>query len=113
MRFLEIGNVGGDFPFAKIQCKGERLTRSAVCTSWGFRSLRPCPRNGVSLREEAVLADSGQAGEMAAGVGWVRCLDFLSILLGSYRKVRREPIADGGGHSVKILSPSKLVIGFR
>jgi hypothetical protein len=36
---------------------------------------------GASLGEEAVLADSGRAGEVAAGVGRVRCLAFLSILL--------------------------------
>ena len=42
--------------------------------------LRPCPRNGASLGEEAVLADSGRAGEVTAGVGRVRSLAFLSIL---------------------------------
>ena len=35
---------------------------------------------GASLGEEAVLADSGRAGEVAAGVGRVRSLAFLSIL---------------------------------
>ena len=44
------------------------------------RSLRPCLGLGASLGEEAVLADSGRAGEVAAGVGRVRCLAFLSIL---------------------------------
>ena len=33
MRFLEVGNTGWAFPFAKPHCKGERPTRSAVCTS--------------------------------------------------------------------------------
>ena len=42
--------------------------------------LRPCPRNGASRGEESVLADSGREGEIPAGVGWVRSLDFLSIL---------------------------------
>jgi hypothetical protein len=37
---------------------------------------------GASLGEEAVLADSGHAGEVAAGAGRVRSLAFLSILLG-------------------------------
>ena len=36
---------------------------------------------GASLGEEAVLADSGWAGEVAARVGRVRSLAFLSILL--------------------------------
>ena len=39
-------------------------------------------RNGASLGKEAVLADSGRAGEVAAGVGRVRSLAFLSILHG-------------------------------
>ena len=42
--------------------------------------LRPCPRNGVFLGKEAVLADSGREGEVVAGVGWVRSLAILSIL---------------------------------
>jgi hypothetical protein len=37
---------------------------------------------GASLGEEAVLADSGRAGEVAARVGRVRSLAFLSILHG-------------------------------
>src|SRR6185295_1387262 len=45
----------------------------------GLHSLRPCPRNGAS--EEAVLAASGRAGEVTAGVGRVRSLAILSILL--------------------------------
>ena len=36
---------------------------------------------GASLGEEVVLADSGRAGEETAGVGRVRRLTFLSILL--------------------------------
>jgi len=43
-------------------------------------SLRPCLGQGASLGEEAVLADSGRAGEVAARGGRVRNLDFLSIL---------------------------------
>ena len=35
---------------------------------------------GAFLGEEAVLADSGRAGEVAARVGRVRSLAFLSIL---------------------------------
>ena len=31
--------------------------------------LRPCLGQGASLGEEAVLADSGRAGEVAAGLG--------------------------------------------
>jgi hypothetical protein len=44
------------------------------------RSLRPCLRQGASLGEEAVLADSGRAGEVAAGAGRVRMTAILSIL---------------------------------
>ncbi len=33
-------------------------------------------RNGASLGKEAVLADSGRAGEVAAGAGRVRSLPF-------------------------------------
>jgi hypothetical protein len=61
----EVGSTGGAFPFAKIHSMGVRPTRSAVCTSSGLHSLRPCPRNGASRR---------------AGVGRVRSLAFLSIL---------------------------------
>ena len=44
--------------------------------------LRPCLGQGASLGEEAVLADSGRAGEVTARVGRVRSLAFLSILGG-------------------------------
>jgi hypothetical protein len=63
--FSEIRSTVGDFPFAKIYWKGERPTRSAVCTSSALRSLRPCLGEGASWR---------------ARVGRVRNLDFLSIL---------------------------------
>src|SRR4029079_5734894 len=43
-------------------------------------SLRACWGQGVSLGEEAVLADSGRAGEIGDRAGRVRSLDFLSIL---------------------------------
>jgi hypothetical protein len=42
--------------------------------------LRPCLGQGASLGGEAALADSGRAGEVAAKVGRVRRLAFLSIL---------------------------------
>ena len=42
--------------------------------------LRPCVQRRASLGEEAVLAASGWVGGVAAGVGWVRRLVFLSIL---------------------------------
>jgi len=42
--------------------------------------LRPCLGQGESLGDEAVLADSGWAGEVAARVGQVRRPAFLSIL---------------------------------
>ena len=40
--FSEVGTLFGNYPFAKGHCKGERPTRSAVCTSSALRSLRPC-----------------------------------------------------------------------
>ena len=52
-----------------------------------LHSLRPCLGQGASLGEEAVLADSGRAGEVGAGVGRVRSLAFLSILQGCSRVV--------------------------
>jgi hypothetical protein len=76
----EVGNTVGAFPFAKIYCEGERSTRSAVGTSSGLHSLWPCLGQGASQGEEAVLADSGRAGEIFARVGRVRSLVFLSIL---------------------------------
>ena len=39
----------GVFPFAKIYYKGERPARSAVCTSSGPHSLRPCWTKFLSL----------------------------------------------------------------
>ena len=45
-----------------------------------LHSLWPCLGKDASLGEEAVLADSGRAGEVAAGVGRVRSPAFLSIL---------------------------------
>ncbi|MDZ4856475.1 MAG: hypothetical protein SGJ26_16745, partial [Nitrospirota bacterium] len=35
---------------------------------------------GASLGEEAILADSGRAGGIAAGAGWVRRPNMLNIL---------------------------------
>ena len=59
------------------------LQRSAfIVQSSVVRSLRPCPRNGAAQGKESALADSGWAGEVAAGVGRVRSLAFLSILCG-------------------------------
>src|ERR1700704_540489 len=78
---LKIRNHRGAFPFAKTHYKGERPTRSAVCTSSAPHSLRPCLGQGASQGEESVLADSGRAGEITARVGRVRSLAFLSILL--------------------------------
>ncbi len=45
--------------------------------------LRPCLGQGASLGGEAALADSGRAGEVAAKVGRVKRLAFLSILCGA------------------------------
>jgi hypothetical protein len=73
----EIRSTVGDFPFAKIYWKGERPTRSAVCTSSALHSLRPCLRNGASWR---------------AGVGRVRCLAFLNTLQYLYLMVDDKEI---------------------
>ena len=43
--------------------------------------LRPCLGKGPSQGEESVWADSGRAGEVAAGVGRVSILNCLSIRL--------------------------------
>jgi hypothetical protein len=65
---------------------GENVARSwdhpshPLVKAVGSHSLRPCLGEGASLGEEAVLADSGRAGEVAARVGRVRSLAFLSIL---------------------------------
>ena len=50
--------------------------------------LRPCLGQGASLGEEAISADSGREGEVAARVGRVRSLAFLSILLMRWREHR-------------------------
>ena len=42
----------GVFPFANTHCKGERPTRSAVCTSSGLHSLRPCWTACLSILRE-------------------------------------------------------------
>ena len=47
---------------------------------WSAAELQPCPWNIAALGEEAVLADSERAGEVAAGVGRVRSLTFLNSL---------------------------------
>jgi len=45
-----------------------------------LQTLRPCPWNGASMGKEAVLADSGQAGEIVSGVGRVKSLAILNSL---------------------------------
>jgi hypothetical protein len=51
-RFSDVGSNVGVFPFAKIYSRGERPTRSAVCTSSGLHSVRPCLTDCLSnLRE--------------------------------------------------------------
>jgi hypothetical protein len=57
--------------------------------------LRPCLGKGVSLGEEAVLADLGRAGEVAARVGRVRSLAFLSILREGFPVVPYRLTIDG------------------
>ncbi len=42
----------GVFPFANTHCKGERPTRSAVCTSSALHSLRPCWTAFLSILQD-------------------------------------------------------------
>ncbi len=49
------GITGGAFPFAKIHPRGERPTRSAVCTSSDLHSLRPCWTAFLSILWECSL----------------------------------------------------------
>jgi hypothetical protein len=77
--FSEVQNAVGAFPFAKIHSRGERPTRSAVCTSSGLHSLRPCLGKGASRR---------------ARVGRVRSLVFLSILRVCSALVQDEQIIE-------------------
>ena len=58
-----------------------------------FRLLRPCPRNGASMGEEAVLADSGRVGEVAAGVRWVK-----AAFLNSLRMILKESVSIRTSH---------------
>lgn len=52
-----------------------------ICfTIHGYRERRM--EKGASLGKEAVLADSGRAGEVSAGVGWVRTSTVLTVLPG-------------------------------
>jgi hypothetical protein len=48
-RFSEVETAGGAFPFAIAMDHGERPTRSAVCTSSGHHSLRPCRTAFLSI----------------------------------------------------------------
>ena len=59
---------GGVYPFTKINSMGERLTRSAVCTSSVFRSLRALPG------ERRVLARRGWTGETVSSFNILRAL---------------------------------------
>ena len=54
MGFSEPENTSGAYPFAKTHYKGERSTRSAVCTSSGSRSLRPCRTTLLSILPSAI-----------------------------------------------------------
>jgi|GEM_PF-1529576 len=64
----EVESNVGAFPFATTHCKGERPTRSAVCTSSALHSLRACPRNGASWRAGVERVRSLAFFEHPAGV---------------------------------------------
>ena len=75
---LRIGDrFGGDHEqIQRLLCHGRpsRMLKKSLpgaVKRGSAAELRPCPRNGAALGEEAVLADSGRAGEIAAGVGRV------------------------------------------
>jgi hypothetical protein len=54
MSFSVVRSTGGDFPFAKIHSKGERPTRSEVCTS----SLAAAAPDGLFEHPAVILTPS-------------------------------------------------------
>jgi len=69
------------FPCSVLVSLPATVNREALNVIRGSAAkLRPCLGQGASLGEEAVSADSGQAGEVVARVWRVRRLAFLSIL---------------------------------
>ena len=62
---------------------------------------------GASLGEEAVLADSGQAGEVIAGVGRVRSLAFLNSLL-----VLLKTSKASSSHGLLAITPLLIIFQF-
>jgi hypothetical protein len=74
---------------------GENAARSRDHPSHPLKSdnlLRPRLGQGASLGKESVLADSGREGEIAAKVGRVRSLVFLSILRGTHLVLNVWPL---------------------
>jgi hypothetical protein len=68
--------------------------------------LRPCLGKGASLGEEAVLADSGRAGEVAARVGRVRSMAFLSIPRGRVLSSQTCGALDSSRASIVLSQPA-------
>src|SRR4029077_16001443 len=112
----------------KMSASGVLASLPRTVKQGSVSKLRPCLGYGASLGEEAVLAGSGGAGEVAARVGRVRSLAFLSILCSvplssqtcrpvkirrSHRvfpqPVRREGLGVRGGRGssvfIRIISP--------
>ena len=85
--FSEIRNAVGAFPFAKTHCKGERPTRSAVCTSSPLRSLRPCWTAFLN----SLLAVRGRPQPPAAYVS-LSSESFLNTPLGELEEVNHSPL---------------------
>jgi outer membrane lipoprotein-sorting protein len=101
--FSESGNTVGGLPFAKIHSRGERPTRSAVCTSSALRSLRPCWTNFLSILRDRVLLSrtGGLLDFQRAGI----------VSLPPLGSTNRQG-AERGSRWVLFLFCSVLVLGF-
>jgi hypothetical protein len=88
MNSSEVGSNVEAYPFAKIHCKGERPTRSAVGTSSGLLSLRPCwtdclsslrectPQGGLAQPAFGFRSRRGREGIVGPGVFGVAATEF-------------------------------------
>ena len=95
----------GAFPFAKIHCKGERPTRSAVCTSSPLRLLRSCWTAFLSiLRWHSPLVPEVHTFKVQlcqygfSGACWPRCVMLLQLIsvLGALMVLSAYGLIQGG-----------------
>jgi hypothetical protein len=77
---IEMGNWEDARSGGLIRAILVKHQRAGLEGSYSVARCGPAWGNGASMGEETVLADSGRAGEIAARVGRVRSLVFLSIL---------------------------------